>query len=918
MATFTFRTGNAAALRRLPFYLLGAVATLVVPRTDRLWAFGCGIGPGEGALPLYRLARERLDDSARLVWLATTPDELATARSLGLDAVAKLSARGLWLTLRAGVCVVTHGLGDVNRYGVRGAFVVQLWHGVPLKKLHLDSPAALRSAVLGNSRLVRALLARGMRAAGAQIRLFPVASERIVGRISSAFGVPRERIAVTGDPRDDVLLTGTREQRRTPAITLLEKAIGVVPSTARVVLYAPTWRDGEHDPSAPDAATWDEIADWLTRTDAVLVVRVHPLGHGDYAAGPARSPRIRLLTVDALNDVTPVLPAVDAIVTDYSSIAFDFALIDGPTVFLAPDLETYTASRGMYEPYRMFSGGRHVVSWTHVLDQLDALADPSRDGGAFAAEVAAHTRWLREEHFDFTDGGATERVFAEIVRRSHGERPVSVAARRRRPTVTALTFGPGVLRVELDREVAAVRLDGPRSRVEATTTVHDGRTRAELPLLVTRWNTAGLALPSGDYRLTLLGDQATTRMTLAAGPAETLEPLYRARAAAEDGGVLVRIGPPFVAGERRPSPRRPPSVAYARERVEPENAIYFESFYGRAACDNPLGIDRVIAREHPEIRRYWSVADGSVAVPPGAIRLIEGSAQWWRVRAAARVLVVNDWLRWYFHRRPHQHVLQTWHGTMLKKLARDRPDMSRRRRFAVLRQARRWDALLAQNPYSAEIFRTSYAFRGPIWTTGYPRNDVFVDAARTAAVRAAVGLPSGSRAVLYTPTWRDDRDEMVDYLDLPAFAESLPADHVLLVRGHSRTLAFGQDVQAERLIDVTSYPDVADLMLAADLLVTDYSSVMFDFAATGKPMVFYTPDIAHYGDVLRGFYFDLLADAPGPVVTTGDELRAAIADPRSAEYAPKYAAWRAKFTPNDDGHAAERVVARLFEAGWLG
>jgi CDP-glycerol glycerophosphotransferase len=171
--------------------------------------------------------------------------------------------------------------------------------------------------------------------------------------------------------------------------------------------------------------------------------------------------------------------------------------------------------------------------------------------------------------------------------------------------------------------------------------------------------------------------------------------------------------------------------------------------------------------------------------------------------------------------------------------------------------------------------------------------------------------------VLYAPTWRDDRDEMVDYLDAAEFAASLPPDHVLLVRGHSRTLAFGQDVRADKLIDVTSYPDVADLMLVSDLLVTDYSSVMFDFAATGKPMVFYTPDIAHYGDVLRGFYFDLLADAPGPVVTTADDLRAAILDLRAAEFAAKYAQWQAKFVGMDDGHAGERVVARLYAEGWL-
>src|SRR5690348_11884095 len=110
MATFTFGTGNARALRRLPAYAVGAVATFLVPRTDTVWVFGSGIGPGEGALPLLRLARARLDPRVRLVWLATTQRELDTARGLGLDAVAKLSARGFWLTLRARVLVVTHGL----------------------------------------------------------------------------------------------------------------------------------------------------------------------------------------------------------------------------------------------------------------------------------------------------------------------------------------------------------------------------------------------------------------------------------------------------------------------------------------------------------------------------------------------------------------------------------------------------------------------------------------------------------------------------------------------------------------------------------------------------------------------------------------------------------------------------------------
>jgi CDP-glycerol glycerophosphotransferase (TagB/SpsB family) len=161
---------------------------------------------------------------------------------------------------------------------------------------------------------------------------------------------------------------------------------------------------------------------------------------------------------------------------------------------------------------------------------------------------------------------------------------------------------------------------------------------------------------------------------------------------------------------------------------------------------------------------------------------------------------------------------------------------------------------------------------------------------------------------------------MVDYLDLVSFAAELPADHVLLVRGHSRTLAFGQDLRAERLIDVTSYPDVADLMLIADVLVTDYSSVMFDFAATDRPMVFFTPDLAHYEDVLRGFYFDLIADAPGPIVETREALLDAIRDAETSheKYAARRALWHEKFAPHDDGRVAERVVRRMYDEGWLG
>jgi len=181
--------------------------------------------------------------------------------------------------------------------------------------------------------------------------------------------------------------------------------------------------------------------------------------------------------------------------------------------------------------------------------------------------------------------------------------------------------------------------------------------------------------------------------------------------------------------------------------------------------------------------------------------------------------------------------------------------------------------------------------------------------------------------VLYAPTWRDDAREIVDYLDLPSLPTELaelPGEHVVLVRGHSRTLRHGRNLDAPGLIDVTTYPDMADLLLAADVVITDYSSLMFDITATSTPLVLFAPDREHYERELRGFYFDLLAEAP--VVVTESragllrelERLASAGDARDASVASvALHSWRARFTALDDGHAAERVVARILAAGML-
>ncbi|MCU1415315.1 MAG: hypothetical protein JWN80_2655 [Microbacteriaceae bacterium] len=494
-------------------------------------------------------------------------------------------------------------------------------------------------------------------------------------------------------------------------------------------------------------------------------------------------------------------------------------------------------------------------------------------------------------------------------------------------TRTATVLPAAIDSVSVDADARSIVLGGPssdvvfvdfggsRQKLSGTVSNEAGRLVVRVPLLQSRWRSAVLPAQSGEY--VLLGAALAATAELPAP--QLIEGVTRVRFERRGESLVVILEPPLTDRERGPLQQAALESDYRATRYAPINAVFFESFYGRNASCNPLAIDREIARQRPMTTRYWSVADASVEVPEGAVAIINGSAEWWRVRGSARLLVVNDWLRKRYKPRRHQRVLQTWHGTMLKKLALSRSGQGIRAAIATVLESRRWNVLLAQNDYSRRVFRRAYAYLGPVWEVGYPRDDVLLSG-DAAAVRARLGIPEGVTVLLYAPTWRDDRPDHVDHLDVAQFARELGDGYVTLIRGHSRTLLPGEDVHAEGVLDVTGFPDVSQLFLVADALITDYSSVMFDFTVTGKPLFFFTPDLEHYRRTLRGVYFDLLEVAPGPVVpeigTLVDLVRRR--NEIAPEFAARYDAWRARFNPRDDGGAAERVVARLIAEGLLG
>ena len=476
-------------------------------------------------------------------------------------------------------------------------------------------------------------------------------------------------------------------------------------------------------------------------------------------------------------------------------------------------------------------------------------------------------------------------------------------------------------RVRGDVTGATLSFVGPHQSLPVEYTVDGDRFEAVVPLMTSTWGRPPLSPKTGGYTLraaTAEGEWfwvGTAEELIATLSPELSHPLFRCRFMIDKARRLVfRVKLPRADGELGFYHQRVLEQNYRKASFVPQDSIFFESFYGRSAACNPRALDALVAAEHPGITRYWGIVDNSVGVPEGAIGVVYNTRAWWEARGRSRWVIANDWLRKKFKHQPHQVVLQTWHGSMFKRIGLDRPGFDKIQEIALKRERDNWDLLLSQNRHSSEIFRSAYAWDGPILEEGYPRNDALTGGDGR-PIRELLGIPREHTVVLYAPTWRDDQEKAELLLDVAALTAELGDGYTVLLRGHTRTHEISESVTATNLIDVTTYPDITELFLASDVLITDYSSVMFDFSATGRPMIFFVPDLDDYRDSIRGVYFDLEEVAPGPVVYRQELVAAAIrsaAEDRAGVYAELYDAWQARFNAHDDGDSARRVLAALF------
>ncbi|MEB6170262.1 bifunctional glycosyltransferase family 2 protein/CDP-glycerol:glycerophosphate glycerophosphotransferase [Staphylococcus pseudoxylosus] len=314
------------------------------------------------------------------------------------------------------------------------------------------------------------------------------------------------------------------------------------------------------------------------------------------------------------------------------------------------------------------------------------------------------------------------------------------------------------------------------------------------------------------------------------------------------------------------------------------NRIVFESFGGKNYSDSPKYIYEYMMKHHPNYEFIWVFKNPSkVQLPGSAKKVKKGSKAYYEAYSTAKYWVTNARLPLYLNKKPNQVYIQNWHGTPLKRLANDMKVIrmpgtttdNYKRNFRE--ETSRWDYLVSPNAYSSKIFETAFWMNPEqILEIGYPRNDVLVNHANDKAyiqqIKENLNLPANKKVIMYAPTWRDD--EFVKkgkylfnlQIDLDNLQAQLGDDYVVLLRMHY-LISNALDLRGyeDFAIDVSNYSDISELYLISDCLITDYSSVMFDYGVLKRPQFFFAYDLDKYGQDLRGFYLDYHKDLPGPI-----------------------------------------------------
>ncbi|WP_010095230.1 CDP-glycerol glycerophosphotransferase family protein [Ornithinibacillus scapharcae] len=357
--------------------------------------------------------------------------------------------------------------------------------------------------------------------------------------------------------------------------------------------------------------------------------------------------------------------------------------------------------------------------------------------------------------------------------------------------------------------------------------------------------------------------------------------------------------------------------------------VMFESFHGKQYSDNPRAIYEYMRENNPDYKLVWSFDRRHIGkfqdLDISMVRRF--SVPWLLLMTRANYWVTNARLPLWIPKPKHTIYLQTWHGTPLKRLAADMEEVhmpgtnTEKYKENFVSEAAKWDYLISPNQYSSKIFRRAFQFEQEMVESGYPRNDFLYQANTKESIqniKAKLGIGPEKKVILYAPTWRDNqfyskgKYKFNLELDLTKMQAEFGETHVIVLRLHY-LVSENLDISDYEgfVYDYSNQEDIRDLYLISDMLITDYSSVFFDYANLKRPVFFFVYDMENYRDNLRGFYFDFEKKAPGPLTRTTEELIHEIKRIAENEFTFDEEFYN-RFCYLEDGFAAKRVVERVF------
>lgn len=378
--------------------------------------------------------------------------------------------------------------------------------------------------------------------------------------------------------------------------------------------------------------------------------------------------------------------------------------------------------------------------------------------------------------------------------------------------------------------------------------------------------------------------------------------------------------------------------------VDP-HVILFESFLGRNFSDNPKYVFLYLQKHYQNAFKFVWVADKEHLKQikhdlkdfPNTIVVRRWGYTHMRYLATAKYFVYNMRQPRWFVKRPGMRFIQTWHGTPLKQLVYDikyiggtslheplNYTLAYKRIF--YHQSRQWDHLVTDNPFSYNAFKSAFRYpQAKMLKSGYPRNDILSapnKAALAKRIKTKLGIPLDKKVILYAPTWRDnDFSGHGEYnfeltLDINKLKQHFGKDYVLILRTHYFVTSHLNTAQyGDFVYDESTYDDISELYLISDVLITDYSSVFFDYANLKRPILFFVYDYDEYVTDLHGFYLNMEKDLPGPLIKTNQGIIHALdhLDEVQKKYHDRYQKFYQRFDSWDDGYASQRVVHALLK-----